>query len=102
MDMVTLRDGTKVPMPTAKTTLISLAALNRGDGSDYLALFEIVAKARDTDHQFFDPALPRLRSLSLVTEDGALHDDVAAVIRNAATGDDFDIRLDDPSTDGSL
>lgn len=92
--VITLRTGAQVPESVARTTLISIVALNTDNP---VALFEAYEVARDKDHQPFGRTGEVLTGMGLLERNGSMHGATRDVILAAIAGyEDFDVRLVSP------
>jgi hypothetical protein len=93
MEMLELKDGSRVAEPTVRTTLLTLQAVR---DAHPLALFEAVQIARDPGHEPFGNLGSVLSGYGLIDADGTMHDDTRHVVLSAARGSALDLTLANP------
>lgn len=76
MEMMVLKYGTEVPMPTYLTTKITVEDLM---DSHPIAWYELTQLCRNSAHDLFGNTAQVLNSVGLV-HDGKVHDDTRAVV----------------------
>ena len=97
-EIVTLKNGGKIPEPLVSTTMIALRHL---EAANPVALIELAAACRDKAHVMFGRTGSAVMELSLIKSqsfDGtvAVFDSVRDVVLSAVTGEDFGIVLGSP------
>ena len=61
-----------------------------------IALYELVMKCRNRDHQFFGNAPDILKDLNLLESDNSVHSSIRNIILSLATGDGLDMKFVNP------
>ncbi len=81
---VTLKNGAIEVRPLVAVTMLALDRLVR---ENPIAFYELVMKARDRKHEFFGNTASDLRALSLVQENGDLHDSIRNIVLSSTEGE---------------
>ncbi len=96
MTLVKLRNGAEVPEAVVAVTMRSLTTVFN---TNPLLMAEILLKAESQDWLLFEDSEQKLKDISLVQDDGNMHEDVRNIILAATEGSDLrsnNISLLDP------
>lgn len=61
-----------------------------------IALYELVLKCRDRDHQFFGHTADDLKDLELLQSDNSVHSSIRNIILSSTVGDGIDMTFVSP------
>jgi hypothetical protein len=95
MDMLKLKNGSEEAKPLVIVTMMSLESLFN-DLSGVLAVYELREKARNPKHEFFGNLGEKLKELSLVQQDGSVHDSIKNIVLSAVEGESLQMHLVNP------
>lgn len=84
MKEVKLRNGSKVKRSLVTATIFSLRRLHEANP---IALYELVMKCKDRNHQFFGKTGDDLKALALVDQGGNVQEDIRNIILSATDGE---------------
>jgi len=94
MKTVELKNGAEEAEALVTVTIGSLHHLIE---TNPIAFYELVQKARDKDHKIiWGNVSSVLKSLALLSENGAMHDSIRNIVLSAAEGDGLDMALVSP------
>jgi hypothetical protein len=96
LQMVQLKDGSKVPDATMRTAYLSMQHLYE---TNPLALYELAQVARNPHHMPFGNLGQVLIDSNLVDGDGRMHDDTRHVVLSSLPGDGMNMQLVHPAAD---
>jgi hypothetical protein len=91
--MVTLKDGSRVPLVVARVCLLGLRQLLRDDP---VGFYELVTATRNPNHDFFGNYAERLRERGMLSADNKPAGVLRDVILNAVEGEMEQMRLVNP------
>jgi hypothetical protein len=94
MEEVTLKNGSKEADVLVAATMVTLRDLIN---KKPIIFYELVMKCRKgDDHKFFGNSEKDLKALSLVENNGSIHNSIRNVVLSAVTGEDLGMVLGDP------
>ena len=91
--MVTLKDGSRVPLVVARVCLIGLQSLLKDDP---IGFYELVTATRNPKHEFFGQYTDKLRERGMLDANDRPAGSFREVILNAVEGEDFSMKLVNP------
>lgn len=93
MEILTLKNGSQVPEPLVKVTMLLLSTLMERNP---IAFYELVMKCRDSKHELLGNTSEVLSDLSLIQSDGCVHDAIRDIMLSASEGKGLDMTLRSP------
>ena len=93
METVTLKNGAELLRSQVAAIMSSLRDL---EGEKPMALYELVTKCHNPEHQPFGNTGEVLRNYGLIESDGSLHVAIRDIVLSAVEGEGFEAKLGSP------
>lgn len=93
METIKLKNGAIEAKPLVGVMMLSLEHLM---DEKPMALYELVMKCREPEHEFFGTTGEDLQKLNLVGPGGTIHSSVRNIILSATSGEGMDLKLHSP------
>jgi hypothetical protein len=94
MKIVKLKNGSEEAMVLVTATMLALQSLLLQ--TDAIAFCELVMKCRGSAHELFGNTQEVLKKLSLVDQNGEVHDSTRNIVLSAAVGEGLNLSLQSP------
>jgi len=98
--MALLRNGSKAPMSTVITIMVSLESLRDGGPTGLMALYELNKRCGNDEYTVDSSAKQELVDLGLMGEDDRIHEITRNIVLSSVEVEGFLMRLNPPVTEG--
>jgi len=75
---------------------IVMMSLQKLFNENPMAVYELVMKCRDNNHQYFGNMVEELKTLALVQSDGSVHNSIRNIVLSAVKGEGLKMVLGSP------